>query len=36
MRIGVASGGYMSVRAIAFVIMGHEAHHCEVIKERYL
>ena len=36
MRIGVASGGYMSVRAIAFVIIGHEAHHCEVIKERYL
>ncbi|MFD2823609.1 DinB family protein [Lacinutrix iliipiscaria] len=36
MQIGSASGGEMSVRAIGFVIIGHEIHHCEVIKERYL
>ena len=34
--IGVASGSDMSVRAIGFVIIGHEKHHCQVIKERYL
>ena len=36
MKVGVASGGEMSVRAIGFVIIGHEAHHCNIIKERYL
>lgn len=36
LRIGVASGGEMSVRATSFIIIGHEAHHCNVIKERYL
>lgn len=36
MRIGIASGGEMSVRATGFIIIGHEAHHCNVIKERYL
>ncbi|MDU8886159.1 DinB family protein [Yeosuana sp. MJ-SS3] len=35
-NIGVASGGEMSVRAIAFVIVGHEKHHVDIIKERYL
>lgn len=36
MRIGQASGSDMSVRALGFVIIGHETHHCKVIKERYL
>jgi len=36
MRIGFASGGDISVRALGFIIIGHEAHHCEIIKERYL
>ncbi|HMC02403.1 MAG TPA: DinB family protein [Flavobacteriaceae bacterium] len=35
-NIGVASGGEMSVRAIGYVIIGHEKHHIDVIKERYL
>jgi uncharacterized damage-inducible protein DinB len=35
-RIGVASGSNMSVRAIAHVLAGHERHHMNVIKERYL
>ena len=33
---GTASNSPVSVRAIGFIIMGHEIHHCEVIKERYL
>ena len=36
MKMGRASGGEMSVRAIGFVITGHETHHCQVIKDRYL
>lgn len=35
-RKGIANENYMSVRAIGFVICGHEKHHCKVIKERYL
>ncbi len=36
MRTGVASGYSISVRALAYVIAGHELHHMNVIKERYL
>lgn len=36
MSLGTASNSPISVRAIGFIIMGHEIHHCEVIKERYL
>ncbi len=35
-RIGTASNNPMSARAAGFVIIGHEKHHCNVIKERYL
>jgi hypothetical protein len=35
-RRGLASGKAMSVRALAWVIAGHEAHHLQVIRERYL
>ncbi|WP_430408328.1 DinB family protein [Kordia sp.] len=35
-RVGVASGSNMSVRAIAHVITGHERHHMNVLRERYL
>lgn len=35
-RIGQASGSDMSVRALGFVIIGHETHHCKIIRERYL
>lgn len=36
LRRGTASTGEVSVRAIAFIIAGHEAHHRAVIAERYL
>ena len=35
-RIGVASNSNLSPRAVAFIVIGHENHHCEIIKERYL
>ncbi len=36
LRLGVASSSDASVRAIGYIIIGHENHHCRVIKERYL
>jgi len=36
LQMGVANGGEISVRALAFVIIGHEIHHLNIIKERYL
>jgi uncharacterized damage-inducible protein DinB len=36
LSLGMASNSPISVRAIGFIIMGHEIHHCEVIKNRYL
>ncbi len=35
-RKGVASGVEFTVRAIAFIIAGHETHHLNIIKEKYL
>jgi len=35
-RRGLANGKPMSVRALAWVIAGHEAHHVRVLKEKYL
>jgi len=35
-QLGIASNSPVSVRAIGFIIMGHEIHHCQVIMERYL
>ncbi len=35
-RSGVASGNLMSVRALVWVIAGHERHHLTVLRERYL
>lgn len=34
--LGTANKNKMSVRAILFMIAGHEKHHINVIKERYL
>ena len=34
-RVGEASGAPVSVRAIAWVIVGHELHHRRVLRERY-
>jgi hypothetical protein len=33
---GTASGREISVRALAFVLPGHEAHHLDVLRTRYL
>lgn len=35
-RSGIASDNPVSVRALAYIIAGHAAHHIGVIKERYL
>ncbi len=35
-RMGTASGYPISVRALAYIIAGHETHHLAIIKERYL
>ncbi|MBR9921994.1 MAG: DinB family protein [Bacteroidetes bacterium] len=35
-RSGVASGHPVSVRALAYMIGGHELHHLRILKERYL
>lgn len=36
MRRGIANGIETSVRALAFIIAGHEHHHLEVLRTRYL
>ena len=36
LSIGVASENAMSVRALGFVIAGHETHHCNILRARYL
>ncbi len=35
-RVGIASNCSVSVRALAYMTMGHYLHHIQVIKERYL
>ena len=35
-RSGVASGNPFTVRALAYIIAGHVAHHCAILQERYL
>lgn len=35
-RRGTANDNEVSVRALAFIIAGHEAHHLNVLRERYL
>lgn len=36
MRTGTASNTSISVRVIAFIIIGHQKHHQKVFQERYL
>lgn len=35
-RVGIANDNKITVRAILFIIMGHEKHHMGIIKEKYL
>jgi len=35
MRTGIASGNPASVRALIYMLVGHELHHLGVLKERY-
>ena len=35
-RVGTADGHSLSALAAGFIIVGHEMHHVEVVKERYL
>ena len=35
-RTGIASGNPVSVRALAYIIAGHVAHHIAILQERYL
>lgn len=35
-RVGVASGHKISVRALAYIMAGHELYHRAILVERYL
>ncbi|WP_299523328.1 DinB family protein [Winogradskyella sp.] len=35
-RVGKASGSAVSVRALGYIITGHENHHLHIIEEHYL
>ncbi len=35
-RVGIASDNPISVRALACIILGHQIHHVQVLKDRYL
>ena len=34
-RMGTASGGHVSTRALGFMTAGHEIHHFQILEERY-
>ncbi|MDP2061275.1 MAG: DinB family protein, partial [Flavobacteriaceae bacterium] len=36
LRVGTIGGNAMSVRALGFIILGHQKHHINVVNERYL
>ncbi|HEX7182106.1 MAG TPA: DinB family protein [Thermoanaerobaculia bacterium] len=36
MRSGIASDNPFSVRALAYIVAGHAAHHVAILQERYL
>jgi hypothetical protein len=36
MRRGTSNGREFSVRSLAYIIAGHEAHHARILRERYL
>jgi hypothetical protein len=34
-RRGVANGNPITVRALGFIVAGHERHHLKLLRERY-
>jgi hypothetical protein len=36
LRMGIGSGNKMSVRALGYLFSGHQLHHLNIVKERYL
>jgi DinB family protein len=34
-RAGIASENHVTVRALAYIILGHERHHMKILRERY-
>ena len=36
MRTGIASANHFTVRALAYILAGHYAHHVRILSERYL
>jgi uncharacterized damage-inducible protein DinB len=36
MRTGIASDNLFTVRALAYIIAGHSAHHVKILSERYV
>lgn len=36
LRTGIASGNKISVRALGYLFSGHQTHHLNAVKERYL
>jgi hypothetical protein len=36
LRVGVASKNRVTVRALAWILAGHEMHHVRILRERYL
>lgn len=36
LNVGTANGSKMSVRAIGYLLCGHQMHHMKVLQERYL
>jgi hypothetical protein len=35
-RTGTANNSLISVVNIGYIIVGHEMHHCSILKQRYL
>lgn len=35
-RRGIASGNPVTVKALAYIVVGHVAHHLRIVKEKYL
>ena len=35
-RSGIANNNPVTVRALAYIVAGHERHHIKIVKERYL